>query len=62
VKDSALIPEEKEDLEILLQTFLLQKAIYELNYEVNNRPSWVVVPLNGIKAIMNKSEPQPVTA
>jgi len=62
VKDSALIPQEKEDLEILLQTFLLQKAIYELNYEVNNRPSWVVVPLNGIKAIMNKSEPQPVTA
>lgn len=61
VKDSPIIPQKKEDLEVLMQTFLLQKAIYELNYEVNNRPSWVMVPLSGIKSIMNKTEPQ-VTA
>jgi maltose alpha-D-glucosyltransferase/alpha-amylase len=56
VKGSAFIPKEKEDLEILMTTFLLEKAIYELNYELNNRPDWVVIPLRGIKSIMNKPE------
>ncbi|GGB87250.1 maltose alpha-D-glucosyltransferase [Dyadobacter sediminis] len=60
VKDSPIIPQKKEDLAILLQTFLLQKAIYELNYEVNNRPTWVMVPLRGIKSIMKKAEPATV--
>jgi maltose alpha-D-glucosyltransferase/alpha-amylase len=46
------VPQDKEDLKILMQTFLLQKAIYELNYELNNRPTWVLVPIRGIKAIM----------
>lgn len=55
VGDSPIIPHQKEDLEILLRTFLLQKAIYELNYEVNNRPSWVMVPLRGIRAILEKT-------
>jgi maltose alpha-D-glucosyltransferase/alpha-amylase len=56
VKDSAFIPKEKEDLETLLTTFLLEKAIYELNYELNNRPAWINIPLNGIKALMHKTE------
>lgn len=56
VKDSGIIPQEKEDLQILMQTYLLQKAIYELNYELNNRPDWVIVPIKGIKAIINQNE------
>jgi len=56
VKDNSIIPQQKEDLETLIQTFLLQKAVYELNYELNNRPGWVMVPLRGIKAIMNSPE------
>jgi maltose alpha-D-glucosyltransferase/alpha-amylase len=59
VKDSLVIPQKKEDLEVLLETFLLQKAVYELNYELNNRPTWVTVPLRGIKAIMQSAELQP---
>ena len=54
VKNTHFIPKEKEDLEILLTTFLLQKAIYELNYELNNRPGWVIVPIRGIKSILGK--------
>lgn len=46
------IPASEEDLDILLQTFLLQKSIYELNYELNNRPAWVMVPLRGINSIL----------
>jgi maltose alpha-D-glucosyltransferase/alpha-amylase len=59
IKDAALIPQQREDVEILLQTYMLQKAIYELNYELNNRPDWVIVPLRGIKSIMNKGQAVP---
>jgi len=51
---SAFIPDEKEDLNVMLQTFLLEKSIYELNYELNNRPNWVIIPIRGIKSIMKE--------
>jgi maltose alpha-D-glucosyltransferase / alpha-amylase len=51
-----LLPKAKEDQEILLETFLLEKAIYELNYELNNRPDWVIIPIRGIKYIMRKNK------
>lgn len=49
------IPDNTGDLEILMQTYLLQKAVYELNYELNNRPDWVVVPLKGIISIVEQN-------
>jgi maltose alpha-D-glucosyltransferase/alpha-amylase len=52
VNGAPFVPKNNEDLQLLTRTFLLQKAIYELNYELNNRPTWVLVPLRGIKAIM----------
>jgi maltose alpha-D-glucosyltransferase/alpha-amylase len=54
VKDSGFIPTEKEDLEVMMQTYILEKAIYELNYELNNRPDWAVIPLRSIKSIIEK--------
>ncbi|QJD94424.1 maltose alpha-D-glucosyltransferase [Mucilaginibacter robiniae] len=57
-KGQAFVPKDVEDLDILLQTFLLQKAVYELNYELNNRPTWVMVPLRGIKSIVMKNRLQ----
>ena len=39
---------------ILLRTFLLEKAIYELGYELNARPDWVNVPLKGIHYLVNR--------
>jgi len=56
VQGSAFIPQQKEDMDILMNTFLLEKAIYELNYELNNRPDWVIIPLRGIQAIVSKEE------
>jgi predicted trehalose synthase len=35
----------------LLDLFTLEKAIYELHYELNNRPDWVVIPLRGLLAL-----------
>ncbi len=45
---SSLLPEDREDLQVLLDVYLLDKAFYELGYELNNRPDWVGIPLTGI--------------
>ena len=52
VAGASFVPEERQDLEIMLDAFLLDKAIYELGYELDNRPDWVRIPLRGIKEIM----------
>ena len=49
---SDILPTKHEDLQILMDTFLLEKAVYELGYELNNRPDKVMIPLRGIKHIM----------
>jgi maltose alpha-D-glucosyltransferase/alpha-amylase len=48
VKGTKLIPDNAADMKILLDVFLLSKVFYELSYELNNRPSWVMIPLKGI--------------
>ncbi len=52
VKDSTFMASNKDDLEIMLKAYLLEKAIYELGYELNNRPEWVITPLRGIKDLV----------
>jgi len=39
----------REELTALLDTHLVEKAISELGYELNNRPGWVRIPLQGIQ-------------
>lgn len=60
VNGSAFVPSNKEDLQTMLDIYLLEKAIYELNYELNNRPDWVTIPLRGIKAIMQAENAETV--
>jgi maltose alpha-D-glucosyltransferase/alpha-amylase len=36
---------------LTLSAYLLEKALYELLYELNNRPTWVRIPLAGILAL-----------
>ena len=38
----------------MLKHSMLEKAVYELGYEMNARPLWAVIPLEGIAAIMNE--------
>ena len=45
---SDILPSSDEDWAILLDALVAQKAFYELNYELNNRPDWVGLPLRGI--------------
>jgi maltose alpha-D-glucosyltransferase/alpha-amylase len=50
--NAIFIPQSGEDLQIMLEAYLLDKAVYEIGYELNNRPSWVVIPVRGIKHIL----------
>jgi len=43
----ALLPPEQQ-AQRLLEAYLLEKALYELLYELNNRPAWLRIPLSGI--------------
>jgi maltose alpha-D-glucosyltransferase/alpha-amylase len=53
VGDAPILPNDSKALEMLLCAFLLNKAIYELGYELNNRPDWVRLPLKGILSILD---------
>jgi maltose alpha-D-glucosyltransferase/alpha-amylase len=53
VPDSGLI-DAPTPLRGLLDLFLLEKLLYEVRYELDNRPDWVVIPLRGILEIMHK--------
>jgi maltose alpha-D-glucosyltransferase/alpha-amylase len=48
-------PAEHETTEALLDLFELEKAFYELRYEIDNRPDWIGVPLAGIAALAGLS-------
>ncbi|GAB3945253.1 phosphotransferase [Corynebacterium tapiri] len=41
------------DQSALLNAYLLDKALYEVDYELNNRPDWAEIPLNAIERILN---------
>ncbi len=56
LEDSPLLPREAKDLNVLLRAFLLEKAVYELGYELNNRPDWVSIPIKGIETILAGQE------
>lgn len=42
------LPEQADDRDMLLDAYLIEKACYELSYELNNRPSWAGIPLSGL--------------
>lgn len=46
---ASFLPRGREALEAVLRVFELDKAIYELNYEINNRPAWLRIPLEGLR-------------
>jgi maltose alpha-D-glucosyltransferase/alpha-amylase len=52
VGGAAIVPASEAELRLLLEGFLLEKALYEVAYELNNRPSWVGIPLRGIAAVL----------
>jgi maltose alpha-D-glucosyltransferase/alpha-amylase len=45
---AGILPARREDLHVLLQAFVIDKALYEVSYELNSRPEWVHIPLTGL--------------
>lgn len=43
-----------QEIDFLLRYHLLEKGIYELGYEINSRPDWVVIPLKGVLEIIKQ--------
>jgi maltose alpha-D-glucosyltransferase / alpha-amylase len=52
VAGNRFIPKDKNDFRVMLQTFLLEKALLDLNHSLNNGADSVVVPLRTIKTIL----------
>jgi maltose alpha-D-glucosyltransferase / alpha-amylase len=52
VQDSSLLPKDKVDLEMLLQTYLLERSLDELNYNIKNNPDKIIAPIRIIKSII----------
>jgi maltose alpha-D-glucosyltransferase/alpha-amylase len=50
-RDADFLPHDPGTFRQLLAIFLLDKALYELSYELNNRPEWVRIPLMGILSL-----------
>jgi maltose alpha-D-glucosyltransferase/alpha-amylase len=48
MRNADLLPSRSDDVDTLLQAFVIDKAFYELGYELNNRPEWVHIPLQGL--------------
>ncbi|HEY4921774.1 MAG TPA: maltose alpha-D-glucosyltransferase [Xanthobacteraceae bacterium] len=56
LSDVRLWPQEREEADRLLDFFLIEKAFYEIEYELSHRPQWLRVPLAGILRILAARE------
>lgn len=49
------IPKDRDSFELLLRIYTLEKAIYEVGYEMNARPEWLRIPIRGVLYAMKNS-------
>ena len=40
------------EIDLMKHIILLEKSVYELGYELNNRPDWVIIPIKGIRYVL----------
>jgi maltose alpha-D-glucosyltransferase/alpha-amylase len=60
--DAPFVPKSRDDLAAMLEFYLLDKTVYELRYELNNRPDWVAIPLEGLLQRVESDPARPVGA
>jgi maltokinase len=58
--EPSLLPPGEGPTRQLLSVFELEKAVYELRYELNNRPDWVAIPVAGILRLLDADDQQGV--
>ncbi|MFT5165903.1 MAG: maltose alpha-D-glucosyltransferase/alpha-amylase [Saprospiraceae bacterium] len=54
VEGQSFMPKNKEAREMLLRIYTLEKAIYEVGYEMGSRPNWLRIPIRGVLYVMEK--------
>jgi len=52
VTPSGFLPRSREDLRLLLECYQLEKALYEVAWELNHRPAWIGIPLRGVRDLL----------
>ena len=50
----SFLPDDEKTFERWIEVFLLEKAIYEIGYELNQRPEWIGIPLSGLVSLLEK--------
>ncbi len=50
--DTMFIPQDPDDTRTLVDFYLIEKCLYELDYELNNRPDWLEIPIRGLLSIL----------
>jgi maltose alpha-D-glucosyltransferase / alpha-amylase len=53
---AGILPSDADELAKLLEVYVLEKAIYELGYELGNRPDWALIPLRGLLQLLDSEE------
>jgi maltose alpha-D-glucosyltransferase/alpha-amylase len=56
IRDCPAYPEDAAQAEALIKLFVVEKALYEINYELNHRPDWLGIPLRGVLALLDNGE------
>lgn len=49
---STFLPQNRAEIDGLLEIYLLEKSLYELNYEMSHRPNWIAIPIHGILDVL----------
>jgi maltose alpha-D-glucosyltransferase/alpha-amylase len=52
VAGTQVVPSDEKDFAVLLETFVLEKAVYEMGYELNNRPDWLMIAVRGVEQVL----------
>ena len=52
VQGTRLLPSSMDDVQVLLDFYTLEKCIYEVGYELDNRPDWLEIPIRGLLALV----------
>jgi maltose alpha-D-glucosyltransferase/alpha-amylase len=53
VDESGLVPDDADEMRLLLDVYMVTKSLYEVRYELSNRPDWVAWPLHAVVEMLD---------